>query len=110
MKTTQPIIDRIDRRMSYALEKPQMYARDASYLESLFFELDDVRAYALSVDNDNDLPQGRYASYLVEHGFYAHTFIGRKDFDNPQRIRDDSQDFQEFTDFWRGYLAWRDRP
>jgi hypothetical protein len=109
MKSTQQIIDRIDRYMNFALEQPRSYALNASELESLFFLLDDVREYALGDNDDNDLMRSRYSSYLGEQGYSAATFMARKHLDDPFRLRDDAKDLQEFTDFWRGYLAWRDQ-
>jgi hypothetical protein len=109
MKSTQQIIDRIDRHMGYALERPRNYAMDAYDLERRFFNLDDVREYALSDDEDNDVIRSRYPRYLGEHGYGAALFMTRKDLDDPVRLRDDAKDLRDFIDFWRGYLAWRDQ-
>jgi hypothetical protein len=110
MKSTQQIIDRIDRVMKYALESPRSYALNEQELESYFFHLDDLREYALSDGEDNDCMRSRYSDYLIEHGFQSATFMTRKIIDNPFRLRDDAKDFQEFTNFWQGFLAWRDSP
>ena len=110
MKTSQQIVDHIDRYISYALERPQMYARDATDLEYRLYLLDHIRQYAIA-DDDAELDHIRspYAAYLGEHNYSPLTFTTAKHPPEPEISDEKLSEFREFTDFWRGYLERRDR-
>jgi hypothetical protein len=108
MKSTQQVIEWIDRYMSYAVESPRLYARSATELEGVFFTLDNLREYALNDDEDLGGLNSRYSVFCSERDVGARGFIESRYIDNPQRVRDDAIDFLEFTEFWKSYLAWRD--
>ena len=110
MKSSQQIVDHIDRYISYALERPQNYARDAIDLEYKLYLLDHIRQYAIA-DDDAGLDHIRspYAEYLGEQNYGVMTFTTAKHPPEPEISAEKLSEFREFTDFWQGYLEWRDR-
>ena len=110
MKSSQQIVDHIDRYISYALERPQNYARDAIDLEYKLYLLDHIRQYAIADDNaELDHIRSPYAEYLHEQNYGALTFTTAKHPPELEISDGKLSEFREFIDFWRGYLKWRDR-
>lgn len=109
MKTGQQSVDYIDLYISYRLERPELYAIDAQDLESILWTLDDIRQYAVADGNDIRHTRSRYANYLGEQGFGVKRFMTDKRPARPFITEEVLQEFREFTDFWGGYLTWRDR-
>jgi hypothetical protein len=109
MKSGEEIVAFIDQYMEWAMERPEMYAEDPAALESIFFVLEQVRQFAV-VDSENPRETAsRYGFYLGEQGFGAMCFTTDAS-TLPHFITDEmKQSFRPFIEFWKGYLAWRDR-
>jgi hypothetical protein len=106
VKTGQQIIDYIDRFTEFAIERPELFGLDGVELEGILFAFDDLRGYAIAEGEDG---RGRYSDYLCELGYGPRRFMtDRRPL--PSHLTDERmQEFRDVANFWRGYLAWRDR-
>lgn len=103
MKSGEEIVAFIDQFQAWAMERPEMYAEDPSHLESVLFVLEQVRQFAV------DGKSSRYGSYLGEQGFGSMCFTTDPNSLSRDLTDEFKESFRPFTEFWQGFLAWRDR-
>lgn len=102
MVTSDDVIQYIDCRIGYILDRPQMYAPSPESLETLLMELEDLREFILTGLNYSERPLSKYNEYLRQRGFESRTFTSNSSSmppDEDERFR-----FREFCSFWQEYL------
>jgi hypothetical protein len=97
MKSADQILDRIDRFIFAALERPSMYASSPIALEQVLARLDELRDFILSEREESFVERSSYGKYLSQTGYGVGMFCALTD-------RAPAEQFQPLAKFWKQYL------
>ncbi len=106
MRSTQEVVDHIDKLMRAMLDRPKMYASNPESLEDLLCYLDRLRDFATEERKLVDREQGfdGYTTFLVSRGFGSANFCHRKRRRKKRLTEEDLRLFEQLAQFWREYL------
>lgn len=101
MAILNEVVQHIDERVASALARPSGFVDDPFFLEEMLMVYDDVR-HQIMIRLDPRQRGKEYCNYLMQTECEAATFCHRKKL-NQQEVK-----FDEFCDFFRGFIRWRD--